>query len=137
MKEYDINELNILSKRYSKKIKFNNIYYNDYILFSEDKRNKVIISSASLSIYLNYIGFKELIASELEYNNDKPIGIKFHNYGENKLMKLKELGIDHINILYTDSKSDKSLASISNRVIIVGKDKKRICNSYEEYLEAI
>ena len=128
--------LKTYARRYSKKIKFNKIYFNDFLELSRDKNNQIIVSSASPNIYLKFFEFKYLISTELQFEANKPVGIKFHNYSNNKVKRINELGIDTIDVLYTDSFSDEPLASITKKIIMVKKDKKRIFNSYNEFLKA-
>jgi phosphoserine phosphatase len=135
--DYNKNDLSILGENYSKGIVFNKIYYEDYAALSGNEENQIIVTSASFDIYLKHIGFKHLLATELEYKDDKPVGIKFHNHGENKVKKLNEIGITSIDILYTDSISDLPMARIAKRIILVRKDEKIICNSVEEFLKAV
>ena len=135
--DYNKNDLNTIGKNYIKRIIFNKIYYEDYAELSRDEENQVIITSASFDVYLRHFGFKHLLATELEFENDKPAGIKFLNHRENKLKKIKETGITSIDVLYTDSISDLPLAKIAKQTILIRGDKKIVCNSIEEFLRAI
>ena len=135
--DYNKNDLNAIGKNFIKRIIFNKIYYEDYAALSQNEENQVIVTSASFEIYLKHIGFKHLLATELDYENDKPVGIKFLNHNINKVKKLNEIGITVVDVLYTDSISDLPLARIAKQIILVRKDKKTICNSVEEFLKAV
>ena len=134
---YNKSDLDTLGKEYLERIIFNKIYYEDYAELSRDEENQVIVTSASFEIYLKHIGFKNLLATELEYKDDKPVGIKFHNHGENKVKKLNETGVTSIDVLYTDSISDLPLARIARLIILIRGDEKIVCNSVEEFLKAV
>jgi len=110
-------------KAYINKIQFNFVYFNDFITYN---KSDVIIISASFREYLfplfpDYL----LLASKIKYNNkDKSIGIAENCYGRNKLKALKELGINEIEILFTDSYSDESLMEISKHVFLIKNNTK-------------
>jgi len=135
--DYNKSDLDTLGKKYLERIIFNKIYYEDYAELSRDEENQLIVTSASFEIYLKHIGFKCLLSTELEYKDDKPVGIKFHNHGENKVKKLNEDGVTVVDILYTDSISDLPLARIAKQIILVRGDKKIVCNSVDEFLKAL
>jgi phosphatidylglycerophosphatase C len=135
--DYNENDLDALGKDYIKRIIFNQIYYKDYKELSQNEENQVIVTSASFEIYLKHIGFRHLLATELEFENSKPVGIKFLNHNINKVKKLNENGITSIDVLYTDSISDLPLARIAKQTILVRKDEKIVCNSVEEFLKAV
>ena len=134
---YNKNKLDAIGKNYIKRIIFNEIYYSDYASISKNEENQVIVTSASFGIYLKHIGFKHLLATELEYENDRPVGLKFHNHSANKVKKLNEIGITVVDVLYTDSISDLPLARIAKQIILVRGNKKIVCNSVDEFLKAV
>ena len=135
--DYNKNDLNAIGKNFIKRIIFNKIYYEDYAALAQNEENQVIVTSASFEIYLKYIGFKHLLATELNYENDKPVGIQFLNHNINKVKKLNEIGITVVDVLYTDSISDLPLARIAKQIILIRNDEKIICNSVEEFLKAV
>ena len=58
-------------------------------------------------------------------------GLKFNNFGINKLKKINSLGIYHIDNFYTDSFDDIHLMKISKNVFYVKGDKvSRINNNF-------
>ena len=134
---YNKNNLDVIGKNFIKRIIFNKIYYDDYAALAQNEENQVIVTSASFEIYLKHIGFKHLLATELNYENDKPVGIKFLNHDINKMKKLNEIGITVVDVLYTDSISDLPLARIAKQIILIRKDEKIVCNSVEEFLKAV
>ena len=114
-------EIEVFSKSYAKKIKFNNLYYN----FNFKRTDlDIYIVSASYEIYLNKI-FPEnvkIIGSQLNFNNGYINKLKFNNYAESKLLSLKKQNIIKIDALYTDSINDLALAKISEKIYVVFKE---------------
>lgn len=99
-------------------IKLNEIYKN----LAVEPNSKIIISSASLEIYLREFVSNEfiVIGSELEFDmNGNCIGLKNNNHGNKKKENLSKIGIDYIHEFYTDSKDDIPLMQISNKTFIV------------------
>jgi phosphoserine phosphatase len=127
-------ELEKINKKYAKKIKLNHIYYNDY-LYNLHK-NVVLVTSASFYSYLKYIFPKEkIIASEIRFDeDDRPRKIELHCKGYIKMQRLKEKGIEHIDLVYTDNISDLPLVENSKEAYIVKKEKKFLCSSKKEFL---
>lgn len=100
---------------YSKKIKFNHVYYDRYLKYDEP-----FIISASFFEYLSPLFPKtNLICSELEYSNERINALKTNCYGFKKCKALKRIGITHIDEFYTDSLSDLPLAKISHSIFLV------------------
>ena len=129
LKNRNIEELNLIGVKYAKKIKFNNIFKNEF-----GKYESPIIVSASFKEYLKYIFPKNhLIGSELKYENNIVKGVAVNCYSGLKLEMLNQFGIKKIDILYTDSLSDAPLAKIANEIVLVKGDKMVRCNSIKEF----
>ena len=114
---------------YAKKIKTNTVYKEI------DFKNRVLIVSASFEEYLKplFPANVQIVASKLEYENNKVKGLLFNCYSKNKKTALKQLNILKINTLFTDSYSDVSLAEISEKTVVVKGDKIFVCNNLAEY----
>ena len=132
LKGLKVEDIEIKAKKFVSKINFNNLYksYN----FREDSE-MIFIISASYEIYLKYI-FPEnvkIIGTTFISKNGIAEEFKFNCYSTNKYLMLSDNGIKNITCCYTDSYSDKSLAEISNQIIIVNKDKFIKCNDLKEF----
>ncbi len=116
---------------YKNKIKFNKIYKT--MTFTEE--NDYFVVSASFEEYLSAMFPKNvnIIASKMEYVDGVPVGIKINCYKENKILALNQWGIKTIDILYTDSYSDYTLAKISEKIIIINGDKETVCHDIDEF----
>jgi phosphoserine phosphatase len=114
------NKLYAIGEMYAKKIKFNKIYESEYL----KKYPTAIISSASFYEYLQFIFPKKyLLASTLSYNDkNEVVGLKKNMYSNNKVDALKEKKINNIDLLYTDSYSDKPLMDIASITYLVTKN---------------
>lgn len=92
--------------------------------YLENKKDTDIIISASPEFLLKPICKQlgvNLIASDFDKNTGK---LKGNNcYGEEKLERLKLLGIKSCENFYSDSKSDEPLKSIAQNAYLVKKDK--------------
>lgn len=125
LKGIDKNIIKQKSKEYSSKIKLNKIYNRDFQLYNLDD---IILVSASFEDYLKPIFPNvKILSSKLEYTtNGKVKGLKINLYSSAKNKELLKNGIDHIDILYTDSYSDKPLMEISDKVFIIKEGKKSL-----------
>lgn len=125
LKGKEKNTIKQKSKEYSKKIKLNKIYNNDFQLYNKDD---IILVSASFEDYLKPI-FPDIniLSSKIDYTiNDKVKGLKKNVYSSVKNKELLKHGIDHIDILYTDSFSDKPLMDIADKVFLIKNGNKRL-----------
>ncbi|CAA6820409.1 MAG: Phosphoserine phosphatase (EC [uncultured Sulfurovum sp.] len=116
---------------YHNKITFNKLFES----LTYRKENNYFIVSASFEEYLKPI-FPEvvnIVASKMTYVKSKPVGIKFNCYKENKVKALREVGVETIDILYTDSYSDLEMAKIAKKIIIVNQDTLIKCSSFNEF----
>ena len=124
--------LDIMGKKFISKINFNNLFksYN-----FNTKNKKFIVVSASYEIYLKYIFPKKIdvYGSQFKYKNGFASEFLFNCYSSNKKFILNKNGINSIETLYTDSYSDKSLATISKKIIIVDKDTITKCDNINEF----
>ncbi len=114
-------DISLLAQKYAKVIPFNKLYER----FDVDPKNRYFIVSASFQEYLYPLFSKDVhvIGSVLSYEKDKVCGLEFNCYKEKKVLALKKIGIDQIDLLYTDSYSDVALAKISKKIVIVDGDK--------------
>jgi phosphoserine phosphatase len=120
------------AKKFASRIKFNELY-KSYNFNIKDKR--IVIISASYELYLKYIFSNNVEILGTTFNSDNGIAkeFNFNCYSTNKIFILNKNGIININTFYTDSYSDKSVAEISNEVIIVNKNKLIKCKSINEF----
>jgi hypothetical protein len=115
LKGLDRDVVESVAEIYSKKIKFNKVYYD---IFLKTPQDKIMISSASFEIYLKYIFPNErLIGAKIKFEKDKVESLLSNNYGKDKIH-----GIRKIYNFYTDSFSDKPLMDISENVYLVKND---------------
>ena len=137
-KNYDKKYIEKKEEEFIKKIKYFDEVFNK-LKEHLHKGNKVYISSASFEEYLNsfsnlYSLPLTILASQLEFKDNKVKGIKFNNYGEKKADYFKKNNIE-IDLLYTDSYSDKSLAYLAKKIIIIDKKGHIIeIDSYEKFV---
>jgi len=102
------------------------------------KDNSVYISSASFDDYLAFFGQKydtvTLLCSTIKYIDNKVSGLEFNNFAENKTLFFQQNNIE-IDVFYTDSYSDKALAKISKKIILVQPNGSLLeINSYLEFI---
>jgi len=114
---------------YAKKIKTNSLYKEI------DLKDRVFIVSASFQEYLKPLFSKDvsIIASRLDYADGKVVGLLFNCYGKNKIDALQKEGIFKIDLFFTDSYSDKPLALLTKKIVIVKDDTKTMCNTLKEF----
>lgn len=129
-------EVQSLASKFYQKITYHKDVLKQYTSHINSTDN-IIISSASFYEYLTIFSTQhenvKLSCSQLDYTNGLLKGIKFNNYGKNKLNYFIHANIK-IDTLYTDSFSDKYLAQISNNIIVVTKQGKMIhFDSYEDF----
>jgi HAD superfamily phosphoserine phosphatase-like hydrolase len=108
---------------YAKKLHLNDIH-QDYFLKHQKNQHQCFVVSAGFSEYISMLYPEELVlASKLAYRNGAVIGIESNLYGKNKVAKLRQLGYNEIDVLYTDSFADKPLMTIAKQVFIVKQGK--------------
>ena len=132
LKGLKVDDIESKAKKFASNINFNDLYksYN----FNNDSE-RIIIISASYELYLKYIfpDNVEIIGTTFISNNLIAEEFKFNCYSIKKKLMLKNIGIKNIECFYTDSYSDKSLADISNQIIIVNNDKLTKCNDINDF----
>ena len=124
-------DLNSSAEDYSKTIKLNNLYDEfDFI-----SKNSIYVVSASFTNYLRPLFPKNVtvFGSEFLFKNERIIGLSFNCFGFNKAKILVNNGVNKIDLLYTDSYSDLSLAKIARKIIIISRDKSFECNDIETF----
>lgn len=118
IQSYHAAEVNKLAEEFSSKIKLNQIY--DYNFKNECSNARVIVVSAAFEIYLKYLFPNvEILGTSLLKNKERYVEINEHIYGENKKFKFLEKGISKIDRVYTDSKNDSSIVSMSGQCNLV------------------
>ena len=129
-------DIYILSMGYSKIIKLNDSVY-DILLRHRKEKNRVIIATASFTSYIKPIfpGI-EVAGSEIDYTKT-PIRLKTHCFSQKKVECLNLMGIDKIDILYTDSLSDLPMAEIANAINLVKKNEIVLCKSVKDFIIAL
>jgi phosphoserine phosphatase len=116
---------------YSKKIQLNRLY-REFDFFS---KNIIYIVSASFTNYLRPL-FPEnvkVLGSEILFKKDKITGLSFNCFESNKAKILINKGVTEIDLLYTDSYSDFSLACMAKKIIIIHGDKSYECRNIESF----
>lgn len=124
IKGLDKSRLIEISEKFIKQLS----YHNSVLAKLEEhlqKGEKIIISSASFEEYLN-ISLPDnesvvKLSSKIKYINNKAISLEFNNYGAEKVNYFKNNGLK-IDTFYTDSYSDRFLAEIAEKTVIVKKD---------------
>ena len=121
-------------ENYHEKITYNFLFKK--INFKSSKNTYVV--SASFKQYLDPIFPKnvKVIGSSL-HGSHGDFKLKFNCYGDNKLTALKDSGIGKIDVLYTDSISDLSLASISNTIIVIKNNQEIVCHNLNEFKKVV
>jgi phosphatidylglycerophosphatase C len=116
MKRIDILQL---GKLYASSIRLNEVYKNEFFKYPNS-----IVVSASFEEYLKPIFYNNpLLASKLMFDSqERVIGLLENCYSDHKVLLLKQLNIQSIDIFYTDSFSDKPLMDISEIVFLVKKN---------------
>lgn len=112
-------------RQYARSIALNRLYEEDYLARAE---SNPIVSSASYAEYLRplFPGGR-VFASRIHYDRqDRATGLAHNMYGAAKVRKLREAGITAIDILYTDSYSDKPLMDIARKVFLVKNEEKTL-----------
>lgn len=121
-------EITMASIDYAKSIPLNNIYEKHYLSFLPQER---MIVSASFEEYLQHIFPNEIIiGSKLSFDSNKVSGIEINLYGYKKKHKLAQMGINSIQLFYTDSYADKPLMEISKKVLLVERKSITILKNY-------
>lgn len=109
------------SKEFAKSIHFNKLYYDTYMKKYYD--SALVISASFDEFLVHIVPKKNLLASKLKYDKkENVIGVENNLFGVNKVYALNEINIYKVDLLYTDSFSDKPLMDISNSVILVKDD---------------
>ena len=129
-------EINELSYNFSRSIKLKKPVVNILKNYITDGK-RVIIITASIDKYVKAIfPDVEVIGSLLDFES-KYIKLKNHCYHEEKINRLKNIGIFKINILFTDSISDLPLVRISDKINMVNNTDIIECYSEYQFIKAI
>lgn len=134
LKNLTLEQIDTASTFYYSQIKFNKLYRQFNF---NDPRKKIIVISGSFECYLKKIFPPNVmvLASQIEFKNNKVCGVKINCFGSQKATILADNGVYKINRLYTDSYFDYQLAEISNEIIIVKNDEYKTCNNLNEFKE--
>ncbi len=113
-----------IGKQYASQIELNRIYRED--LLKRPPEN-VLIISASYEEYLKPLfPDHKVVGSRLDYNKENKVnGMLVNMHGTTKQQWLLKNGIREVDLLYTDSFSDKPLMDLAKRVILVENSQKR------------
>lgn len=112
-------------------IEFNQLYKK----LSFDKDADYYIVSASFEDYLRplFPSFVKILGSRIEYQDERVDRMGRNCYKNKKVDYLKEIGVDSIDTLFTDSFSDYPLATISDNIIVVMGDEQKSCRDINEF----
>lgn len=134
IKNKELISLEKKAKLYANSIKFNNLF-NSFDFKRIDY--KIIVISASYQIYLKYIFNEniEVFGSEFKIENGLASEFDYNCYSNFKSKILKHYGYEKIDVLYTDSFSDFSLAKLSQSINIVKNDNIYECSNINQFKE--
>lgn len=120
-------QLKVEALNYSKKIKLNTLY-KEFDFLSKDT---IYIVSASFIDYLRplFPSNVRVLGSQLMFQEETVVGLKENCFKAKKVDALSKEGVEVIDVTYTDSYSDVSLAAISKKTIIVNGDKMHECEN--------
>lgn len=132
LSRFNKKELEEKGREYAEGIKLNYVYYERFI--KTHGRDNRVIASASFSLYLEplFPGVP-LAASEIDFIDGHADHVAFNCIGVNKRLRLMEMGIDRIDVLYTDSLNDKSLIEMSKTIVKVRKHSLTECRSLKDF----
>ncbi|MDA9321688.1 haloacid dehalogenase-like hydrolase [Gammaproteobacteria bacterium] len=87
-----------------------------------NKQSFVVTASPQLYVQM-YFNNMIVIGTTFTFDADNIFnGIEFNCYGTNKVIALKEAGVDEVDEFFTDSFSDIPVMNISKKVFLVKKD---------------
>jgi phosphoserine phosphatase len=131
LKGMNQDQLNLAALNYSRNIKLNTLY-NEFNFLSKDT---IYIVSASFVDYLKplFPNNVKVLGSQLLFKNGKIIGLKENCFKAQKTAVLLKENIEVIDVTYTDSYSDFSLASMSKKTVIVNGDKTYECENIDAF----
>lgn len=110
-------EIERAAKEYAKFIKLNGIYHDNYQAIPAEKR---LVISASFEEYLiPLLGSQGVVGSLLAFKNDCVSGLQRNMYGKAKSQYLHNRGISNLDMVYTDSFSDRPLMEMAEQVVLI------------------
>ena len=124
------------AESYGDKISFNALF--DELLERCEMRGtqeSIYIVSASFEEYLRPIfpAKVEVLGSQLEYRDNEVSGLKMNCYKAQKAKRFREKGIGKIDLLYTDSYSDASLAQMSQTTVVIHAERRITYDNYAAF----
>lgn len=124
-------DLTSKSKQYSKKIILNKLYSN----FNFKSKNQIYIITASFVDYIIPLFPRnvKIFGSKFKFKKNKIFALDFNCFKSNKKETLIRNGINEIDVFYTDSFNDISLAKFSKKIIVVKGDNLHECKNIEEF----
>ena len=131
---YEENQKNLLSKcaeEYSGKIELNKVVFETEF---KKYKNPYVISASFIEYLKPLFPGANLICSEIEFDKNSAKSLKKNCYGETKRQALKSIGIDKIDILYTDGAGDLFLAKMSKQIYLVKGDRIIKCNDLAHFM---
>jgi phosphoserine phosphatase len=121
------------AEEYAGRIKLNKVYDNEF-----KKYSKPYVISASFAEYIEPLfPGTHIIGSEIEFDNNRVKSLKKNCYGKVKCQVLRDIGINCIDILYTDSVSDLPLAQVSKEINFVKGDQIIKCNDLDHFIHLV
>jgi len=125
-------ELSFKFFHYHKTIKYNFLFNQTDFKSIE----KCYIISASFEEYLKPIfpDNVKVIGSKIDKDN---CFLEFNCYGERKVYALNQVGLNSIDILYTDSISDLPLVKLAKKTILVKNNRVIECKTVKDFLRNI
>lgn len=124
-----------LSQEYSKKIALKKSTLKKLESYNPNKWNVYIITASFINYVEPLFPKHKVIGSELKFTKKK-IGLKSHCYKEEKVNELKKLGINKIDVLFTDSLNDLPLAELAQEINLVMGNVIIPSNNVENFIEA-
>jgi phosphoserine phosphatase len=120
------------AEHYSGKIKLNRVVYETEF---KKYKNPYVISASFIEYLRPLFPGATLICSEIEFDKNGVKSLKKNCYGEVKIHALKSIGIDKIDILYTDGAGDLFLAKMSKQINLVKGERIIKCNDVAHFMK--
>ncbi len=125
--------LESLCLEYAAQIACNGLYHR----MQKHREARIFVVTASFEAYLVPLFSDEVIVigSRISCVDGSVDALAYNCYGDEKVKTLQAQGVDRIDLLYTDSWSDRALAEISRKIIVVDGEKLTVCETFEAFRE--
>jgi phosphoserine phosphatase len=110
-------EIQLHAKSYAKKIKLNDVY--DTVYQTSNSNDRLILTASFVDYVQPIFPEDRVYGSELEFHENRVKGLYRNMYHQEKVQQLKQMGIQRIERVYTDSFSDKPLMNIADNCFLV------------------